>query len=109
MKRGRIQPASVDPRDQWHAEEDLIKQIDDKIEALGLLPDDLAGHELSMYLSQPPCASCLSGFGRSVNSGVLKQFSTRYPKLTIHVGADTSEGPKYFTIQNGRYATRRYP
>jgi hypothetical protein len=111
MEPGEISSPSADPRGQWHAEEDLINQVHNKIKALRLRPDDLAGHELSMYLSQPPCPTCLSGFGRNPDAevGVLKKFSTLYPKLTIHVGADTPEGPIYFTIRNGTYRTWRYP
>ena len=106
----RIKSPATHPRFQGHAEEDLANQFDRKVRALGLQPEDLAGHELRMYLSKPPCPHCLSGLGLNLDAkpGVLKQLSTLYPDLIIRVEADTPRGLRYFTIRDGRYISWGY-
>ena len=104
--RGQFKSLFEHTRSWGHAEEDLANQFHREVQALGLLPRDLAGHELRMYLSRPSCPSCVSGLDTDATPGVLKQLSTLYPDLIIHVGADTPKGARYFTIRNGSYISR---
>ena len=97
------------PYQKNHAEEDLANQFHRAVEALGLLPTDLEGRELNMYLSQPSCPSCRSGIDSNARAGVLKQLSKKYSLLTIRIGANAKEGvtgPTHFTIRNGSYINR---
>ncbi len=107
---GEIEAPFDNPLLVKHAEEDLANQFKRKIENLGLQPQDLDGHELTIHLSQRPCPSCLSGLDSDAPAGVLKQLSQLYPKLTIHVTWDVKSGlaPRGLTrliIRNGEYVT----
>ncbi len=92
-----------------HAEEDVLSQFDKAILELGKDPATISGN-LVIAQSNPKgiCTLCISGIknpGRS--TGIFKQFSERYPNLTISVSTASVEKAisrcwKSFTIKAGK-------
>ena len=74
-----------------HAEEDILNGFDTEITAANLSDDDLEGREISMHISNATgiCVTCIGGLGTSKGmDGVIKQFSLKYPTLTIRITAE---------------------
>ncbi|MDE6896868.1 MAG: RHS repeat-associated core domain-containing protein, partial [Lachnospiraceae bacterium] len=92
-----------------HAEEDVLSQFDKAVLELGKDPATISGN-LVIAQSHPKgiCTLCVSGIknpGRS--TGIFKQFSERYPNLTISVSTASetkaiSTWWKSFTIKAGK-------
>jgi hypothetical protein len=107
-EKGNIKSRFGNPLLDKHAEEDLANQFDRDVEGLGLQSRDLDGHELTIHLSRPPCPACLAGLNSDARPGVLKQLSTRYRNLTIHVTWDAEPGvalsrPPHLIVRDGTY------
>jgi hypothetical protein len=76
-------PTAVD-----HAEhvslENVRRAIDGKLARGEIQRSDLNGRTVFVLVEQEPCPSCAAGAGGGA-SGVLEQFSARYPELTVEV------------------------
>jgi hypothetical protein len=118
LKEARLPPAtegnfkSPSPlaRGLGHAEEVLFNEFDRAVEKRGLRPSDIEG-KFVIHVSNPygVCTWCLAGLSnRNAPAGVIKQFSMKYPKLTIEFSVDTQPGirtigPSRFGVLNGTY------
>ena len=74
-----------------HAEEDLFNGLSQKIDSSGLSATDLAGKTVDVKISNMSgvCNKCTAGLsGSSDLSGVVQQFSNRYPDLTVRITAE---------------------
>jgi hypothetical protein len=96
------------PRFTRHAEEMVINQFVDAVDAKFPNPLDVKG-KLYIHQSNPRgvCPACKSGLGKSKADGVLLQLSKRYPNLEIIVSSETQEGKKvtmshFFVLKNGK-------
>lgn len=88
-----------------HAEENVIQEFISGIEELGIPDDEVIGtFKLHQSNSSGVCGACKQGLTNpDVKSGILKQFSMKYPNLTIEITTESAEiGSKLnFRIQNG--------
>jgi hypothetical protein len=83
---------SPSPRGRAHAEEDLLNQVANHIDKSGLSNAELVGKSVTIHVSQRVCNTCRQGFSTQAESGVLKQFSDRYPSVTLRISnSETSE------------------
>jgi hypothetical protein len=58
----------------------------------GVKPTDLKGKTLELHIEQTVCTICRAGLpGTDVAPGVLRQFSLKYPDLTIKVTAEDAD------------------
>jgi len=111
--RGDIKSPAPLTRDQEHAEEDLFNRFKRRVEDRRLKQSDFEGRTLTIHVSNPigVCSWCRAGLDSDALPGVLKQLSTLYRQLTIHVTVETEPGitpssPTDFTIRDGRYISR---
>ena len=75
-----------------HAEEDIFNGLVREIDKSGLTASQLNGRTVSIHISNQTgvCTACYQGLTNpNVPAGVVKQFSERYPGVTIRI---TSEG-----------------
>jgi hypothetical protein len=85
-----------------HAEEGVINEFIDAADAQGLTAGDFEGHTFGMHVSQAPCSACAQGLtGTAVDPGVLRNFSLRYPGMTIRVTWDVPGTRGGFSIIQG--------
>jgi filamentous hemagglutinin len=88
-----------------HAEEDLLNSISRDIDLKELTNEQLAGKVIDVKISNMSgvCNKCSAGLtGLSSVSGVLKQFSERYPSVIVRVTADGSKAmPNKLTLLIG--------
>lgn len=91
-----------------HAEEDLFNGVAQRIDSSGLKGSDLAGKTLDVKISNMNgvCNKCTAGLsGSSDLSGVVQQFSNRYPDLTIRItasGGNAMPGRPTILIRGGK-------
>ncbi|WP_249216103.1 hemagglutinin repeat-containing protein [Burkholderia cenocepacia] len=91
-----------------HAEEDLFNGVAQRIDSSGLKGSDLAGKTLDVKISNMSgvCNKCTAGLsGSSDLSGVVQQFSNRYPDLTIRItasGGNAMPGRPTILIRGGK-------
>ena len=89
-----------------HAEEDVIQDFVRSVEELGLPDDEIEGvFKLHQSNSSGVCGACKQGLTNpDVSPGILKQFSEKFPNLTIEVTTESAEiGSKLnFIIKNGQ-------
>jgi len=110
---GRYESPSKLPRDRGHAEEVLFNKFDREVEKSGLRPSDIEG-KFVIYVSNPHgvCTVCRRGLNNpKARAGIIKQFSTNYPRLDIEFVVATQPeiktiGPSRFTVREGRYISR---
>jgi hypothetical protein len=77
-------PPSKHEKAQFHAEERLTNKLRQQIVDAKLTPADMKGKTVWMAIEQEVCPICKAGLGDSARgAGVLKQFSTEFPELTI--------------------------
>ncbi|UVI27392.1 eCIS core domain-containing protein [Paenibacillus spongiae] len=96
-----------------HAEEGVLNDFAMKAKELGKSPEEITG---TLYLHQTNvsgvCPICIQGIDNlEVAPGIFKQFSDKYPNLTLVVTSETKEGQKIvgrssFVMRNGRYLTK---
>ena len=96
-----------------HAEEDIFNNLDEKISKAKLTDEVLSGKVVSILISNPRgvCERCLAGIeGLSgfPERGVVRQFSERYPTLTIRFrvvhGFDAANGKaQVLIVKNGKW------
>jgi hypothetical protein len=100
--RREFRPPSENEKAQFHAEENLVNELRERIEALieqgTLTRQQLAGQTVRIAVDQGICQTCLSGVAQSEHAGVLLQFSRRYQELRIEI-VDIRTGD--FTIFEG--------
>jgi hypothetical protein len=87
-----------------HAEEDIANQFIADVETAGLKPEDLAGKNLNLTISNPAglCPGCSAGLkptSKAKNPGVIKQLSERYPELNINIDIP---GRESFSVLGGK-------
>nr|MBP6749822.1 hypothetical protein [Xanthomonadaceae bacterium] len=95
---GPVESPSPSAQFRQHAEEDLANQFIARIEDLGLTEAQLEGRTLAIHISNTyVCHACRGGISSrfwatsgTVDSGVLRQLSERYPGLIIRL---TTEAP----------------
>ena len=89
-----------------HAEENVIQDFVRSVEELGLPDDEIEGvFKLHQSNSSGVCGACKQGLTNpNVSPGILKQFSEKFPNLTIEVTTESAEiGSKLnFIIKNGQ-------
>ena len=89
-----------------HAEENVIQDFVRSVEELGLPDDKIEGvFKLHQSNLSGVCGACKQGLTNpDVSPGILKQFSEKFPNLTIEVTTESAEiGSKLnFTIKNGQ-------
>ena len=89
-----------------HAEEGVIQEFVDKVNKLDLSENEIEGvFKLHQSNSSGVCGACKQGLTNpDVKPGILKQFSTKYPNLTIDITTESAEiGSKLnFSIKNGQ-------
>ncbi|HDV8353798.1 hemagglutinin repeat-containing protein [Burkholderia vietnamiensis] len=91
-----------------HAEEDLFNGVAQQIDSSGLKGTDLAGKTLDVQISNMSgvCNKCTAGLaGSSDLSGVVQQFSNRYPDLTVRisaVGGNAMPGRTTIVVRGGK-------
>ena len=92
---GALISPSSNPLFTRHAEGDVGNQFIDAVNAAGLSPQDLAGKNLNIIISNPTgvCTTCVAGLSNPLaNPGVIKQLSNMYPELTINIKVATVPG-----------------
>ncbi len=101
-----FKPPSDDVRAKGHAEQNLTGKVDAAIQkavkAKKMTLGQLEGKTVRFHIEQEVCSVCRQGLnpGSTKGAGVLKQFSKKYPSLTIEVTASgTSE---VIRIKNGQ-------
>lgn len=88
-----FKPPSSHPSAQGHAEQNLAGAIDDELKKVmasspSLKPADFSG-TVWMHIEQPVCSGCKAGLADpDSGKGVLKQFSEKYPNLTLEITAE---------------------
>ena len=89
-----------------HAEENVIQDFVRSVEELGLPDNEIEGvFKLHQSNSSGVCGACKQGLTNpDVSPGILKQFSEKFPNLTIEVTTESAEiGSKLnFIIKNGQ-------
>lgn len=107
-----IKSPSPHPLGKAHAEEGVISEFVDAVNAAGLKPEQVSG-TLYIHQSNPAgiCSTCIQGLGkrkdgREVPPGVFLQLSKKYPNLRIKATSETVEGVKVngklsFELKNG--------
>ncbi|WP_246215564.1 hypothetical protein [Listeria valentina] len=93
-----------------HAEEGVLNDFISAVESSGKKAEDISG-TFNIHQSNPKgvCPTCIQGLNNpDVPAGIFKQFSERYPNLTIKVTSETVDGIKpngrlNFIIKNGKY------
>jgi hypothetical protein len=98
----RYVPPSAHPRGQFHAEENLVNALAERLARASqtgrLTEADLQGRVVRMAVDQEICSSCLSGVAQGEHSGVLIRFSADHPGLRIEI-TDVRTGD--FTVFEG--------
>lgn len=104
-----FKPPSDDVRAIGHAEQNLTGKVDAAIQtelkAKRLTLGQLEGKTVRFHIEQEVCSVCRQGLNpdSTAGAGVLKQFSNKYPSLTIEVTASgTSE---VIRIKGGKIIT----
>jgi RHS repeat-associated protein len=103
-----IKSPNSNPIASRHAEEDALNALAKAIDSLGIAPEGLHGYTVSLHISNAKgvCDTCFQGLGPSnAKAGVLRQFSERYPGLTIQVTAENASarmGRPVITIRGGK-------
>ena len=92
-------PGNQPDQAQFHAEEQLLNDLAQRIARQRLKPKDLDGKRVRIAVDQEVCSVCASGVHGDAMAGVLVQFSQRYPGLTIEV-VDIRSG-HYDVFQGG--------
>ncbi|WP_321389036.1 pre-toxin TG domain-containing protein [uncultured Enterococcus sp.] len=93
-----------------HAEEVILNQFVERAELLGKTSDEIVG-TLRIHQSniKGVCPTCIQGLANpNVPDGIFKQFSKKYPNVTIEVTSEVLEGVRpngrlEFIIKNGAY------
>ncbi len=91
-----------------HAEEDILNSLANRIDSLNLPEQDLEGKTINIHISNQTgiCTACYQGLTNSnVPAGVIKQFSERYPTLTINIsaeGGNARPNRNILSIRNGK-------
>jgi hypothetical protein len=101
-------PTNV-PLNRNHAEEALMHEFDEAVKTKGLNQENIKGNlNIHQSNSKGVCPTCLQGLTNpNVKPGIFKQFSEKYPNLTIKVTSEGSKGVKpfgrqAFTMLNGK-------
>jgi len=80
----------------------VLNQIGAAIEREGITQQQTIGKTVRVLVEQRVCNICRQGLpGTDVPAGVLKQFSDRFPRLTIEIAAEGTE--ELLRIRGGRY------
>ena len=91
-----------------HAEEDLLNNILQAFKENNITNSSLKGKNLNMRITNPLCDTCFQGLKNTdVVPGVIKQFSNKYPDLTINITVENNAavrktGEKVLTIKGGK-------
>ncbi|MED3965856.1 ribonuclease YeeF family protein [Niallia taxi] len=93
-----------------HAEEGVIAEFDAAIKELGIDPNDVKG-TIYMHQSNPTgvCSICTQGISNPKKAaGIFKQFTDKYPNLSIVVTTQVKDGVRVsgkqeFVLQNGQF------
>jgi hypothetical protein len=108
MPNRPIKSPAINPLFTRHAEEELINKFVAEVQTRGLKPEQVVG-TLNILQSNPKgvCTTCIQGIKNpTVAPGIFKQFSLKYPNLTIKVSSleDGSKpaGRLSFTMKNGK-------
>ena len=93
-------PTNV-PLNRNHAEEALMHEFDEAVKNKGLNQENIKGNlNIHQSNSKGVCPTCLQGLTNpDVKPGIFKQFSEKYPNLTIKVTSEGSKGVKPFGRQ----------
>ncbi|WP_185536850.1 pre-toxin TG domain-containing protein [Listeria booriae] len=93
-----------------HAEEGTLNDFAKSVDELGLRPEEVVGtFNIHQSNIKGVCPTCIQGLNNpDVAPGIFKQFSERFPNLTIKVTSEVVEGVRPvgrldFVIQNGKY------
>jgi hypothetical protein len=78
-------PGDQPPQAQFHAEEQLLNALHDRIDNSRLRPDQLDGHTVRIAVDQAVCSTCASGLSGDAHAGTLLQFSQKYPGLRVEI------------------------
>lgn len=105
-----IKAPSNNPLFTRHAEEVVANKSDTAVQESGIPAEDVSG-TLSIHRSNPSgvCKKCIQGLNNnSVQPGVLKQLSLKYPNLIIKVTSELNAdvkvtGRSELIIKNGEY------
>ena len=105
-----IKAPSNNPLFTRHAEEVVANKSDTAVQESGIPAEDVSG-TLSIHRSNPSgvCKKCIHGLNNnSVQPGVLKQLSLKYPNLIIKVTSELNAdvkvtGRSELIIKNGEY------
>lgn len=110
---GPVKSEHPHPGTHGHAEEEMANKyiaIFEKAEQDGRLRrDDLKGKTVFMRVEQEVCMACRQKLkerppdAKEIGDGVLKQFSERYPELTIEI--TNRESSEVLRIRNGKDIT----
>ena len=93
-----------------HAEEGVIAEFAAAIKELGIDPNDVKG-TIYMHQSNPTggCSICTQGITNPKKAaGIFKQFTDKYPNLSIVVTTQVKDGVRVsgkqeFVLQNGQF------
>ena len=108
---GEIKSPSKHKRFQGHAEEGILNRIDRAIQRLikrgKMKLEDLKGKTVWMKIEQEVCSVCRQGLksGSEAQPGVIKQFSLKYPELTIEVSSPATS--EVILVRNGKVVGTR--
>ncbi len=113
--KDRIRTPFKLPRDLEHAEEEVLNELGLRIRKLRLSDEDLDGKVVSIIISNENgvCGGCtagIPGLSHRPENGIIRQFSERYPTLTLRFravnGAEAVTGKaKILVIRNGEWIT----
>lgn len=79
-------PPTEFPKAQGHAEQNLVGAIKKAILEAKLTPEQMKGKTVYMLIEQEVCPTCKAGlYNEGAGAGVLKQFSSEFPNITVEV------------------------
>jgi hypothetical protein len=105
-----IKSPARDPRGRNHAEEGIVNDFNDAVNAAKIRPEEVKG-TLYVHQSNPRgfCTTCIQGITNPKKAaGILLQLSKKYPNLIIKGSSETIEGVKAagrhsFSLRDGKY------
>ena len=81
-----LQPATDVTLAQFHAEEQLLNRLIQRLQELGLQLSALRGRVVRIVVDQGVCGYCQSGLAtESSHAGTIRQFAERYPGIRLEL------------------------